>query len=90
MVTEDELRRRAQKIAEEKAGLWVHLAAYVFVNSFMIVIWWWSGGGFPWFIFLMGGWGIGLVAHIASVYFGPQYVDKLAEKEYQKMKNKNN
>lgn len=88
MATEEELRAQAKKIADEKTGLWVHIAAYVFVNSLMIVFWWWSGGGFPWFIFILGGWGIGLVAHIASVYYGQSWVNRSAEKEYQRLKQK--
>jgi len=52
----------------------------------MIVFWWWAREGFPWFIFIQGGWGIGLVAHIARVYHGKQWVDRAAEKEYLRLK----
>jgi hypothetical protein len=89
MPTEEELRAQAKKNAEMRIGVWMHIAAYVFVNSLLIVFWWWTGEGFPWFVFVLGGWGIGLVAHIVSVYYGPQWVNRSAEREYEKLKKQN-
>ena len=42
---------------------WLHVSIYVMTNVFLIVIWALTGGGFPWFVFPIFGWGIGLVAH---------------------------
>ena len=47
-------------------GFAEHLATYLAVNAFLIVIWIASGGGFFWPIFVIGGWGIGVAAHWAA------------------------
>jgi uncharacterized protein (DUF486 family) len=88
MPDEEELRRRARNIAEEKTGFYTHLGVYAGVNLFLIVIWWVTGGPgtFPWFIFILFVWGIGLVAHFFGVFHGKAYVERMAEKEYQRLK----
>jgi F0F1-type ATP synthase assembly protein I len=88
MPGDEELRQRARKTAEEKAGFYMHLGVYVGVNLFLIAIWWATGGPgtFPWFIFILFGWGIGLVAHFFGVFRGKAYVEQMAEKEYQRLK----
>jgi hypothetical protein len=98
MQSDEELRRKAEKRAEEKIGLYVHLTVYIFVNLMLIVIWYLNGGSawlqdqssgiFPWFIFPLLGWGIGLAAHIVGTYASTNLKDRIAEKEYQKLKNK--
>jgi len=86
MNDEQELRMRARKIAEEKLGFYVHLTAYVLVNSLLIALWWWGGGGFPWFLFVVVFWGIGLTAHGIGAFVSPGYTERMAEREYQKLK----
>jgi hypothetical protein len=63
MATDDELRQIARKRAEEKAGFYTHLAIYIVVNIFLIEAWWVTAGPgtFPWFVFILFGWGIGIV-----------------------------
>jgi hypothetical protein len=53
----------------------------------LIFIWYSNGMGFPWFIFPLVGWGIGVVIHYLSafVYPGRKYLDGMAEKEYEKL-----
>jgi len=88
MTTDEELRQIARETAKEKAEVYTHLGVYVGVNLFLIAIWWVSGGPgtFPWFIFILFGWGIGIVAHFFSVFHGKAYVERMAEKEYRRMK----
>jgi hypothetical protein len=88
MPTDEELRQMARKTAEEKSGSYTHLAIYIAVNLFLIAIWWATGGPgtFPWFIFILFGWGIGLAAHFISVFRGKAYVERMAEREYQRLK----
>ncbi|MBI0583227.1 MAG: 2TM domain-containing protein [Methanomassiliicoccus sp.] len=86
MDSETELRLRARKIAEDKIGFYVHLAIYLLVNSMLIFVWWWGGGGFPWFVFVLVFWGIGVVAHGVGTFIQPHYTDRMAEKEYQRLK----
>ena len=90
MNSDKELREKAQEIAKKKADFYTHFGIYIAVNILIIVTWAAAGGfnHFPWFIFPLFGWGIGIVAHYLDAFRGKAYVDKLAEKEYYKLKNK--
>lgn len=92
-MTEDEqLRLKAEKAAKEKVGFQIHLGVYFAVNAFLIVIWYFTsypyGSVFPWFIFPLFGWGIGIVAHFLGAYRGEGYVESLTEKEFRRLKAK--
>ncbi len=93
MLSDGELRKKAEKRAEEKVSFFTHLSIYIAVNALLIAIWWVNGGSeglFPWFIFPLFGWGIGIVAHFIGAFVETGFADKLAEKEYQRLKNKEN
>ena len=86
--SDEELRRKAEKRAEEKIGFYTHFAIYIIVNLFLIAIWAVTGAGFPWFIFPLFGWGIGITAHFVSVFAGTGFAERLAEKEYERLKGR--
>ncbi len=88
MPTDEELRQIARKNAEEKSGFYIHFAIYIAVNLFLIAIWWVTGGPgtFPWFVFILFGWGIGIFGHYVGVFRGHAYVERMAEREFQRMK----
>ena len=65
---EDQLRRRAVKQLQAKAGFWTHLAIYLAVNAFLVMIWFFTGAGFFWPIFPIAGWGIGVAANAWNVF----------------------
>lgn len=69
---ENELRERAEKRAEEIIGFRVHLAMYLSVNLVIFLIWLVIGlftdSWFPWFVFPLAGWGIGVFFHGVGVY----------------------
>ena len=90
MATEKELEQKAEKIAEEKISFLTHLAVYILVNLLLILVWWFNNDGdmFPWFIFPLIGWGIGLGAHFISVYAGTNLREKMTERELEKLKEK--
>jgi cytochrome b561 len=68
-MTEEQIYEEAKKRVEEKRGFYIHLAIYVCVNIFLIIIWAFpAGDGFPWFIFPLFGWGIGLFFHFLNVF----------------------
>ena len=89
-MSEEELYKEAKKRVEEKKGFFSHLAVYVLVNILLVIIWAFSaGGGYPWFIWPMGGWGIGLVFHFLGVFVFSQKTDwekRQIEKEMEKLK----
>ena len=67
-MSEEELYERARKRVEEKKGFYTHLIAYIAVNILLIIIWAVTGAGFPWFVFPLGGWGIGILFHFLGVF----------------------
>ena len=79
-------------IAQKRAGFKSHLMSYIIVNGFFWALWYFTGKNddsnehFPWPVWPMLGWGIGLAFHFAEVYIFPK--TNSVEKEYQKLKNK--
>jgi hypothetical protein len=71
---DDELRAAAVRRLHRKRDFLQHLASYVIVNSLFVTIWLvvalTTGAWFPWPIFPIAGWGIGLAFH-AWATFGP-------------------
>ena len=90
MTSDEELRRKAEKIAEEKRGFYIHVTIYLMVNILLYIIWWTTGGigTFPWPIIVTIGWGIGVVAHIFVTFGKGIDNSKMVEKEYQRLKEK--
>ena len=65
--------RQAERRVKAKIGFYWHLASYVLVNGFLIIIYLITGliPGFytyPWFVWPMFGWGIGLLFHFLAVF----------------------
>jgi len=61
---EKRIRRRVRKIRD----FYSHLVVYLVVNAILVVVWYFTSGGFPWFVFPLGGWGIGIFFHWYSVF----------------------
>lgn len=91
-MTEEELRQRAEKIARDKVGFQVHFGIYLAVNAFLIALWYFTsvpfGSVFPWFIFPLFGWGIGIVGHFIAAYRGEPYIATVTQREYEKLRRK--
>ena len=71
-MSEQQLRERATRRVKQKTDFWVNIAAYVAVNGFLVFIWWMTGAGYPWFLWVMAGWGIGVVIHAVMVFGVPE------------------
>jgi hypothetical protein len=68
-LSDEEIYAQALKRVEEKKGFFVHLTVYVLINTMMILIWAFiARSSHPWFVWTLGGWGIGLVIHFLSVF----------------------
>lgn len=86
-MSEEEIYEEAKKRVKAKKDFYVHLAVYICVNTFLIIIWAVTSGGFPWFLFPLGGWGIGLTFHALDVFLFQRQSDRKAiEKEVAKLK----
>ena len=85
--SEERIYEEAKKRVEAKKGFRNHAIVYVVVNSSLALIWWLTGAEFPWFVFPLGGWGIGLLFHGLGVYvFSGQGDRKAIEREAEKIK----
>lgn len=89
---DETLRKRAEKIAREKAGFQIHLGIYFAVNLFLIAVWYFTsnpwGSVFPWFIFPLAGWGIGVTGHFIGAYRGERYILEITEREFRRLKQR--
>ena len=85
-MSEEQIYEQAKKRVEEKQGFYIHLTVYIIVNIMLVLIWAFADGGeFPWFVFPLGGWGIGLLLHYLFVFVfegksGRAAIEKEAEK----------
>ena len=83
MGADEERRRGARQIAEARYGFLWHLPIYLIVNSALVLIWYLGGTQvFPWPIFPIFFWGIGVFAHYMTAYrtTGGSWIDREAEK----------
>ena len=76
--------REARQILKRRA-FYVHLAVFVAVQVSLVGIWVLAGGGYPWFLFPLMGWGIGLVAHGAAAFLMAHPDDIVLEREQRRM-----
>lgn len=91
-IEEQELRKKAEKRVEETQGFKANLVSYLLVNLLIFVIWLVvaiaGGTWFPWFLFPLAGWGIGVALHGWSVYsesYGKSR-EKRVEEEMERMR----
>ncbi len=68
---ETELRELAKQHVQARIGLVNHVAMYAVVNAGLVIIWAVTGARYPWFLWPLFGWGVGIVAHVISYYSGP-------------------
>ena len=61
-------RDAARKRVQSRRDFGSHLVAYVIINAFLVVIWGVTGAGYFWPVWVIAGWGTGLVLHAWDVY----------------------
>jgi 2TM domain len=66
---EEETRRqrRERSARGQRQSFRIHATVFVAVQASLVLIWALTGGGYPWFLYALAGWGIGLAAHFAVV-----------------------
>lgn len=88
---EEQRDERLWQLAKKRAGFQRSLVTYFVVNAFLWFTWWFSSGrhgvghDMPWPIWVMIGWGIGLIFQYLNAYGGSR--KDLIDKEYEKLKN---
>ena len=86
-MTEEEIYKEAKQRVKARKDLYSHIVVYICVNAFLIILWAVTGANYPWFVFPLGGWGIGLAFHIIDVTFWQRKSDREAiEKEAEKIR----
>lgn len=68
-MAEDDRRAAAIERVKNKRAFWQNLVAYIVVNGFLVGIWALTGAGYFWPIWVIGGWGIGLILHAWNAFF---------------------
>ena len=76
--------REARQILKRRT-FYLHLAVYLAVQVMLIVIWALVGGGFPWFVFPLLGWGVGVVAHGATAFLLAHPDDIVLQREQKRL-----
>jgi 2TM domain len=72
---------RARKRVSDRRDFGSHVVAYVVVNAFLILIWAVTGAGYFWPVWVLGGWGIGLVLHAWEAFVRRPVTDADVEAE---------
>lgn len=85
---EPSLREQAVSRLKKKREFHRHLIAYVLVNGLLWLIWGivFAAGGtwFPWPVFPLVGWGIGLIFHAWDTYAG-QFSEQAVRREMKRL-----
>lgn len=86
-ISEEDILREALERVRVKKGFYTHVAAYVLVNILLVVIWWFTTGpgSYPWFVWVIGGWGLVVVFNALGVFvftkYGSSWERRRVEKE---------
>lgn len=64
-------RELAIRRVRARTGFLIHLLVYLVVNTGLVLAWRLSSASYPWFIWPLFGWGVGLVSHAFTLWFGP-------------------
>ena len=76
--------KQLHEIARKRVDFRRHLLVYFVINGVLWLIWFSTGEGYPWPIWPMAGWGIGVVFHYLFEYRSSRFLSE--EEEYKKLK----
>lgn len=82
---------RLWQLAQRRVSFKYHLGTYLVINVFFWILWYLNGqhrthDGWPWPVWPMIGWGIGLFFHWLGAYVLPK--EDSVNKEYEKLRNR--
>lgn len=85
-LTEEEMEKIARQRVEAKKGFFIHLLMYIVVNLFLVFVWWFTSGpgNYPWFVWVIAGWGVGVIANAIAVFIGPKHGSNWESREIKK------
>ena len=86
-LSEEAIYEEARKRVKAKRGFWRNLISYAVVNIVCFFIWALTGGGYPWFLWVLGPWGILVLFHYLRVFvFAGKSEKRAIEKEVERIK----
>ena len=91
-LSDEDIIKMAKQRVEAKKGFFIHLCMYIIVNVFLVFMWWFITGGsdrYPWFLWVVFGWGIGVAANAVAVFVAPKggsWEQKELQKEIERLK----
>ncbi len=90
---EQHIHRKAEERVERRIGFFMHLATYLIVNLGIFLTWYFlsdRGKGFPWFLVPLGGWGVGIVVHLLSVFVFDRVRERMIDREVHRIRKRQN
>lgn len=88
MTLDEELVVRSRRRAEAKVAFYTDLAAYAVVNVGLFALWFFTGGGFPWFLFVVLFWGLGVASRGVHLFRQSNRFENMVKAEYEEMLNR--
>jgi len=85
---EGDLRVRAVARLKKQADFRVHLLIYLLVNTMIVIIWAMTGAGFFWPVFVITGWGIGVVANAVDAYVRDEPTEEQVVTEMERLRRR--
>jgi Na+/melibiose symporter-like transporter len=91
-MSEEKIYEEARKRVEAQRGFYKHLTIYIVVNIVLVIIWAFPGDrGHPWFLWVLGFWGLGVLFNYLDVFVWSRRRSKEAiEKEAEKIRKEHN
>lgn len=85
---ENDIRERAIAHLKKRRDFRGHLLVYILVNSFLVVIWAVTSHGFFWPVFIIFGWGIGVLMNGWDAYFGEDFDEARIQREIEHLQHR--
>ena len=87
-MSEEQIYEEARLRVKERKGFWGHFGAWASINIILIIIWALTDlGGYPWFLWPLGVWGVFVLFHFLRVFVFERKSDVGAiEREAEKIK----
>jgi hypothetical protein len=85
---DDNIETQAKKKVQARNGFLVHVVVFFTMNTAFLGIWFLTGHGYPWFLWPMLMWGVGLVAHVVTLWTGPgsEHEERAVQREIRRLR----
>ena len=77
--------KQLHELARKRVEFRRHLIVYLVINGVLWLLWYVTGSQYPWPVWPMAGWGIGLIFHYMFEYRSSSLLSE--DEEYEKLKN---